>query len=79
MMAQARTYKIAVLPGDGIGPEVVDAALSILQKLVEYHELSFSFKHYDFSAGTYAQSGRLITKEDMDELTCHLSEPALLT
>jgi isocitrate/isopropylmalate dehydrogenase len=28
-----KSYRIVVLPGDGIGPEIVDAALAVLDKI----------------------------------------------
>lgn len=37
------TYSIAVLPGDGIGPEVMDVTLPILEKVGEKHGFSFKF------------------------------------
>ena len=39
-----RTYKIAVLPGDGIGPEVVPEAIKVLEAAGKRHGLSFAFK-----------------------------------
>ncbi|WWC90134.1 3-isopropylmalate dehydrogenase [Kwoniella dendrophila CBS 6074] len=43
-----RTFKIAVLPGDGIGPEVVDQALKVLATISELSNLSLDLKKYDF-------------------------------
>ena len=34
-MTKAKTYRIVVLPGDGIGPEIVDAALEVLETVQE--------------------------------------------
>lgn len=39
--------KIAVLPGDGIGPEVMEQALRVLRKVGEIHGLEFSFSEAD--------------------------------
>ncbi len=38
-------YKIAVLPGDGIGPEVMDEAIKVLKKVGEKFSLEFTFTH----------------------------------
>jgi 3-isopropylmalate dehydrogenase len=43
-------FKIALLPGDGIGPEVLDAALVVLAE-IEQHLTSIRFKFEEFSVG----------------------------
>jgi 3-isopropylmalate dehydrogenase len=37
------TYKVALLPGDGIGPEVMDAAVSVMECLAEQYKVTFEF------------------------------------
>ncbi len=61
-------YKIAVMPGDGIGPEVVDAALAVLAECEARYGLRLSFTSYDFSADLYRRTGRKITPADMDRI-----------
>ena len=39
------TYKIAVLKGDGIGPEVVGEALKVLATLASKRDISFDYKY----------------------------------
>ncbi|MEM2422789.1 MAG: isocitrate/isopropylmalate family dehydrogenase, partial [Candidatus Bathyarchaeia archaeon] len=39
----SKKYKIAVLPGDGIGPEVIDAALKVLDAIQQVSNLNFEF------------------------------------
>lgn len=46
----AKTFKIALLPGDGIGPEVIDAALTILRE-IESHLSGVTFEYEEFSVG----------------------------
>ncbi|MGJ3251818.1 MAG: isocitrate/isopropylmalate dehydrogenase family protein [Elainellaceae cyanobacterium] len=41
----SRSYRIAALPGEGIGPEVVDAALTILQEVAKLHGFSVAIAH----------------------------------
>src|SRR6478609_1539304 len=43
-MSSAKTYTIAVLPGDGIGPEVVDQALKVLHSIEEKYGYQFNLK-----------------------------------
>ena len=40
-------YKIAVLSGDGIGPEVMAQAIKILKKISDKYEVEFEFKEED--------------------------------
>ena len=52
------TYNIAVLPGDGVGPEVVAEALKVLLALEEPHpDLRFTFSEYPVGARCYAETG----------------------
>ncbi|SDL06061.1 isocitrate/isopropylmalate dehydrogenase family protein [Arthrobacter sp. ok362] len=61
-------YDIAVIPGDGIGPEVVEAALSVLNECEARYGLKLNYTFYDFSADLYRRTGRKITAADMDEI-----------
>ena len=42
-----KTYKIAILPGDGIGPEVMDQAHKVLDAIEKKHAISFSREQHD--------------------------------
>lgn len=61
-------YDIAVIPGDGIGTEVVDAALAVLKECETRYGLELNYTFYDFSADLYRRTGRKITAADMDEI-----------
>ena len=51
-MAKNR-YNIAVIPGDGIGKEVVPEALKVLEKISGKHDINLHFDHFDFSSYDY--------------------------
>ncbi|NLG46706.1 3-isopropylmalate dehydrogenase [Gordonia sp. (in: high G+C Gram-positive bacteria)] len=59
--------KLAVIPGDGIGPEVVEQALRVLRKLHPDVETT----EYDFGARRYHATGELLTDEDVASLREH--------
>ncbi|MFT3715709.1 MAG: 3-isopropylmalate dehydrogenase [Gordonia sp. (in: high G+C Gram-positive bacteria)] len=59
--------KLAVIPGDGIGPEVTDQALRVLTKL--HPELTTT--EYDFGARRYHRTGDLLTDDDVASLREH--------
>jgi 3-isopropylmalate dehydrogenase len=50
-------YRIAVLPGDGIGPEVTRAALRVLELTGQKHGLTFEFAEYPMGAAGVAAHG----------------------
>ena len=58
-------FKIAVLPGDGIGPEVVNEGMKVLNALAETHSVQFDFEVMEINAERYLKTGKLLTAEDM--------------
>ena len=54
---EAMSYRIAVIPGDNIGPEVVREALKVLRKLQQLGYGPFEFEEYPWGAGYYLQTG----------------------
>jgi tartrate dehydrogenase/decarboxylase/D-malate dehydrogenase len=61
-------HDIAVIPGDGIGDEVMPAALRVLEALGERHGISFAFTHFDWGCERYAENGRLMPEDGLDQL-----------
>ena len=61
-------YNIVVMPGDGIGPEVIDAALAVLKECENHYGLKLNYTFSDFSADLYRRTGKKITTADMDEI-----------
>ncbi|MFW0791910.1 3-isopropylmalate dehydrogenase [Gordonia sp. CPCC 205333] len=59
--------KLAVIAGDGIGPEVVDEALAVLRAVVPNVETT----EYDLGARRYLRNGELLTDADLDSLREH--------
>lgn len=49
--------RIAVIPGDGIGPEVTRVGVDVLQVVAEKHDLPLDFIWYDFGADRYLRDG----------------------
>jgi isocitrate/isopropylmalate dehydrogenase len=66
---QNRTYKIASIPADGIGPEVIEAGIQVLKKLAEtLGTFKLEFKNFDWSSETYKKLGKYIPDGGLDEL-----------
>jgi tartrate dehydrogenase/decarboxylase/D-malate dehydrogenase len=49
----AKTHRIAVVPGDGIGKETVPEALKVLDAASRRYGFGLEFAHYDWSCETY--------------------------
>ena len=50
---KSNTHQIAVIPGDGIGKEVVPEGLRVLEAAAERFDLGIAFEHHDFSSADY--------------------------
>ncbi len=61
-------YRIAVIPGDGTGPEVVREGLKVLKKISSVFQIDFDFKEFDFGGERYLKTGKTVTEEDIEEL-----------
>jgi isocitrate/isopropylmalate dehydrogenase len=67
-----RTYSIASIPADGIGPEVIEAGIEVLQVLTEtLKTFSLEFKRFDWSSDSYKKTGRYIPEGGLEELKKH--------
>jgi tartrate dehydrogenase/decarboxylase/D-malate dehydrogenase len=63
-----KTYKIAVIPGDGIGKEVVPEGLRVLEAAGKKFGIDYSFKHFDWSCETYAKTGKMMPDDGLAQL-----------
>ncbi len=62
-------YKIAVIPGDGIGTEVINSGVEVLQALSKIvPNLPIGFNHFDWGAKYYKENGVMMPDEGVDEL-----------
>ncbi len=59
---------VAVVPGDGIGPEVVRAARRVLEAAGARHAIEFTFEEFDWGAEYYFQHGRMMPATALDLL-----------
>lgn len=64
-----KTFDIAVIPGDGIGKEVVPAALDVLEVAAQIHGgLSFRWDTFEWSCDYYVKHGRMMPEDGLDIL-----------
>lgn len=68
--------KITVLPGDGIGPEIVAEAIKVLDRVSEKFGHSFEYTYVDIGGASIDKFGVPITDEGMEK--CKSSDSVLL-
>ncbi|HCQ01684.1 MAG TPA: 3-isopropylmalate dehydrogenase [Candidatus Latescibacteria bacterium] len=61
-------YNIAVIPGDGTGPEVVREGLKVLRAVSEKFGFEYELTEYDFGGDRYLRTGDILPKEALEEL-----------
>ena len=64
-------FEIAVIPGDGIGNEVVPAGLRVLERVGVLHGIQYSFRHFDWSCETFHKTGRMMPEDGIARLRDH--------
>ena len=72
------TYKIALLDGDGIGPEIMTEAVKILNLVADRNQVDFELTHTPFGASAYFECGDAFpeqTKKVCDEADAILKGP----
>ena len=65
------TFDIAVIPGDGIGNEVVPVGLRVLERVGSLFGLQYRFQHFDWSCELYKRTGRMMPEDGIARLRDH--------
>ncbi|MDQ0575793.1 3-isopropylmalate dehydrogenase [Agromyces albus] len=65
------TVRLAVIPGDGIGPEVVGEALKALAAVTDGGEVSFEQTEFSLGASRYLETGDVMTDDDLAAIAGH--------
>ena len=60
--------KIAVIKGDGIGPEVIDSARAVLDAVCEKRGIELSYTEFDWSCQRYEHEGTMMPDDGIDTL-----------
>lgn len=68
MAATRKVHKIAVIPGDGIGPEVVREGLKVLEAAASASGMRYELVHYDFGGERYLRTGEVLPNSAINEL-----------
>jgi tartrate dehydrogenase/decarboxylase/D-malate dehydrogenase len=63
-----KTYRIASIPGDGIGNEVIPAGIEVLTRVAASENFKFEFQHFDWSSKRYLETGAYIPEGGLEKL-----------
>jgi 3-isopropylmalate dehydrogenase len=62
-----RKYKIGVIPGDGVGPEVITESLKVLKVVAAAEEFTYDLTSYPWSCKYYLDTGKVMPEDSLDE------------
>lgn len=65
-----KKIKLSVIPGDGIGREVVPLSLKVLDRLADLHGgVKFEYAHFDYGCNYYLTHGSMMAEDGMERLS----------
>ena len=62
-------FRVALIPGDGIGKEVMPEALKVLARVGQLCGLDFEWSPFDWSCETWLRTGQMMPEDDLDQLS----------
>ncbi len=67
-MSKKNAYRIAVIPGDGVGSEIVPAGIKVLDAAAEQFGFRLQYEEFPYGAGYYKQTGAFMPEDALDVL-----------
>jgi tartrate dehydrogenase/decarboxylase/D-malate dehydrogenase len=64
-----KKFGISVIPGDGIGNEVVPEGLRVLEAVGKKYGFDYGFEHYDWNCERYAKKGAMMPEDGLEQLS----------
>lgn len=64
-------HSIALIPGDGIGTEVLPAAREVLDTVGKRHGIAFGYEQFDWSCERYLRDGSMMPEDGLEQLRRH--------
>ncbi len=66
-----KQYRIAVIPGDGIGKEVVPEGLRVLDAVATMEGIHFAYDHFPWGCDYYEHTGKMMPDDGLDQIRHH--------
>jgi tartrate dehydrogenase/decarboxylase/D-malate dehydrogenase len=63
-----KTYRIAVIAGDGIGQEVIPAGIAVLNIVAEQHGFGYEFTEFPWGCDFYLRTGRMLDPDGLEQV-----------
>jgi tartrate dehydrogenase/decarboxylase/D-malate dehydrogenase len=70
-MAGTKSYRIATIPGDGIGTDVIPAGQAVVDAISARHGFSMKWDEFDWSCERYAETGLMMPEDGVDQIKNH--------
>jgi 3-isopropylmalate dehydrogenase len=67
----SRQIKLAIIPGDGIGPEVIAEAVKVLDAVTAGEDVTFDKTEFSLGAARFLETGDVLTAEDLTAIAEH--------
>ena len=64
-----KEYRIAIIPGDGVGPDVTEEAVKVVKEAVRGGSISFDFEWFDWGCDFYLKHGSMMPADALDILS----------
>jgi 3-isopropylmalate dehydrogenase len=61
-------YKISVVPGDGIGPEIMEEGIKVLEAVGDRCRIKFDWKYFPYGAEHYLETGEVLPDDALKEM-----------
>jgi len=68
MVRKSKSYKIAVIPGDGTGPEVIAEGIKVIKSIGPSESINFEFVYYDLGGERYKKTGEILPDSVLEEI-----------
>ncbi|MBE1555531.1 tartrate dehydrogenase [Sporosarcina limicola] len=64
-----KTFKVAVIPGDGIGPEVIEEGVKVMKKIAQLDgRMQFEFTYFPWGCEYYVEHGKMMADDGIEQL-----------
>ena len=67
-------HRIAVVPGDGIGKEVIPEGIRVVETAASRFGIELEWCNFDWSCETYHRTGRMMPEDGIDQLRDHAGD-----
>lgn len=64
----SKTFRVALIPGDGIGTEVVPEGIKVLEGAARAHDIALQWQSFDWSCERYHKTGLMMPDDAIDQL-----------